>query len=65
MVFYVEPISHICTIAVDRQRLSREAPNDYVWDELFGKVIRTVVVRAIGDEGGQPVSLAPGADQVI
>src|SRR4029079_17517248 len=65
VILDIEPIAHILAIAVDWQRLSGETPDDHVRDELLGEVIGPVIVRAIGEQRRQPVSLAPGAHQMI
>lgn len=65
MVVDVEPIAHIRARAVDRQRLTLKAVEDDEWNELLGEVVRAVVVRAVGDEGGQTIGVVPSADQVV
>lgn len=65
MVVDIEPVAHVCACAVDRQRLTLKAVEDDEWDELLGEVVRAVVVRAVGDEGGQTIGVVPSADQVV
>ena len=65
MVLDIEPISDVVALPIDRQRLSREAPDDHVRNELLREMIGAVIVRAIGQESRKPIGLAPCADEVI
>ncbi len=60
-----EPVADLLAVAVDRQRLALEGVGDHQRDELFGELVRAVVVRAVGDDGGQAVGVDPGADEVV
>ena len=61
----VEPVADLEAVAVDRERLAGEGVVDHQGDELFGELIRAVVVGAVGDERGQAIGVVPGADEVV
>ena len=65
MILDVEPIANILALAVDRQRLSIERLDDHERNEFFRKMIGAVIVRAIGEQGRQPIGLVPGANQMV
>ena len=65
VVLHVEPVAHVLALTVDRQRLAGQCAHDHERDELLGELERTVVVRAVADEDGKAVRLAPGPDEVI
>jgi hypothetical protein len=65
MVVDVEPVANLVALAVDRQRLAVQGVEDHQRDELLGKVIRAVVVRAIGGDHRQSVGVVPGAHQMV
>ena len=52
-------------VAIDRQRLARQGVDDHQRDQLFGKVVRAVVVGAVGGEHRQAVGVVVGAHQVV
>lgn len=61
----MEPVADIAAIAIDRQRLVRQSANDRVRDQLLRKMIRPVIVRAAGYQGGKSVGFPPGANEMI
>ena len=65
MVFDIEPVAHVRALAVDGQRLALERIDDHQRDQLLGKMIGAVIVRAIADDGRQPVGVMPRVDQMI
>ncbi len=65
MIFYIEPVTDLVALAIDRQRLAIQCIEDHQRDQLLGEVIRAVVVGAVGDDGRQAVGTAPGAYQVV
>ena len=65
MVLDMEPIADLQAVAVDRDRLTFERVEDRERDQLLRKVIRPVIVRAVGDDGRKPIGRVPGGDQVI
>ena len=65
VVLDIEPITDVLPVAIDRQRLACQSFDDHVRDQLFGEMVRPVIVRAVGDECRQPVSFMPGAHQMV
>ena len=65
MIGDVEPVTNLLTIAVDRQWLACKRVDDHQRNELFGKMIRPVVVRAIGRHDWQAVGVVPSAHEMI
>jgi len=52
MVTDKQPIADVQAIAIHRKRFSSHGLLDHQRDQLFGKLIRPIVVRAVGGEGG-------------
>ena len=65
VVFDKEPVAHILARAVNRDRPARQRVQDHHRNELFGKVVGPVVVRAIAQHHRQAVGLMPGAHQMV
>lgn len=65
VIFHIEPIADLVTLAIDRQRLAFQGIEDHQRDQLLGEVIRAIVVGAIGHHGRQAISTAPSAYQMI
>ncbi len=65
VVFHIEPITDLVTLAVYRQRFAIQGVEDHQRDQLLGEVVRAVVVGAVGDDSRQAVSTAPGAHQMV
>jgi hypothetical protein len=65
MVAHVEPVADVHAIAIDGDGFAGEDTLDDDGDELFGKLKRTVVVRAICDNGGQAIGVMIGAHEHV
>ena len=65
MVFDVEPVADLLSIAVHRQGLAGERIDDHQRDELFREVIGAVVVAAVSGEHRQAVGVVVGTHQVV
>ena len=65
MVADIEPVADVQPVAVHRQGLAGDRVMDHQRDQLFRKLPRTVVVRAVGRQRGQPVGVAVRAHQMI
>ena len=48
MILNIKPIPDVKTIAVNRQGLSGEGIVNDQWDQLFRKLERPIVIRAVG-----------------
>ncbi|MCY1539184.1 hypothetical protein D9M68_747570 [compost metagenome] len=65
MIIDIQPVANLRAVTIYRQRLAGQGIEDHVRDQLLGKVIGPVVVRAVGDQYWQTVSTMPGTHQVI
>src|SRR5690242_2543742 len=65
VVLDIKPIADIVALAVDRDRLAMQPPQDGERDQLFGEMVGSVIIRAVADDGRQPEGFVPGADQMI
>ena len=65
VVANIEPVANVHSVAVKRKRFTcEEVLNDY-WDKLFRKLVRAIVVGAIGDDGVNAVGVVIGANQHV
>ena len=65
VILHIEPVAHILTLAVDRQRT---AVTDVVYeerDQLLGELVGTVVVRAVGHDRRHTVRIMERPHEVI
>ncbi len=65
MIVDVDPIAHVHAPAIDRQCLARRGLDDGERDELFGKLVGAVIVRAVGDDHRQAVGAVPRPRQMV
>ena len=49
MVFHIQPVAHIASVAVDRKLLAFQNVLDDKRNQFLGKMLRTVVVGTTGD----------------
>jgi hypothetical protein len=61
----IEPVADVLAVAVNRKLPAVESVGDNQGNELFGKMVGSIVVGAIGDQGGQGIGVMVSADQVI
>src|ERR1700744_879115 len=61
----VDPVPYLLSIAVDREGLAGNRIRDHERQKLFGKLVRTVVVRAVGCYSWQIVTMHVRTHQVI
>ena len=60
-----QPVANLLPVAVNRQRLAFQRVQNHEGNELLGKLVRAIVVRAVGDQHRQPVSMAVRAHKVV
>lgn len=65
MVNYIEPVAHILSFAIDRQRLAVADVVDEERDQLLGKLVGTVIVGAVRHDGRHAVRIVEGAYKVV
>src|SRR5262245_48888548 len=56
----VEPVADVEALPVDRHVVAGEPLDDGQWNELFGELIRSIVIRAVGDDSRQAIGVSPG-----
>lgn len=60
-----EPVPDIEAIAVDGQGFAFEGIKDHEGDEFFRELEGAVIIRAVGEGGGQAVGLVVGAHKMV
>ena len=65
VVFYVQPVAYVQTLAVYRQRLAMTDVVDEERDELLRELVRAIVVGAVGHDGRHSVCVVESAYKVV
>ena len=65
VVFNVQPVADLLTIAVDRQGLTCQRVDDHQGNQFFWKMVGPIVVAAIGGEYRQTIGVVIGPHQVV
>jgi len=65
VVKHVEPVADVLAVTVDRDILTVDRFTDDGRDEFLVMLLRTVVVRAVGDEGVHAVGVVVAADDHV
>ena len=65
MVFHEEPIADVLALAVNRERLLVADIVDEKRNQLFGELVRTVVVAAVRDNRRHAVGVVERANEVV
>ena len=65
VVSHVEPVAHVDSLSVDRERLIMQGVDNHQRNELFWKMIRAIVITAPADRDGQSVSTIIGQSKQI
>ena len=65
MVIDIEPVTHVCALAIDRQRLSVETVQYDERNELFREMVWAIVVGAVRDENRKTIGIVPSAYKMI
>ena len=65
MVFYEEPISHVLTLAVYWQWLAMANVVDKQRYQLLRELVRTIVVRAVGNDGRHAIGIVESTHEVV
>ena len=61
MVADVKPVAHILPIAIYRQRLTQQNIQAHQRNQLFRKLIRPIIIRAVRNQRGHSVGMEIGA----
>src|SRR5260221_49716 len=65
MVMHVQPVAYGAALTVDRQGLAGDGVQDHEGNELFGKLVGTVVVRAVDGQRRQPIGVMVRPHHVV
>ena len=65
MIHYIQPVAHVLTLAIHRQRFAVADVVDEQRDKLLGELIRTVVVRTVGYDSRHSVCVVEGTHEVV
>ena len=65
VVFNIEPVADVLALSIDRDGFAAQCFEEDDGNELFGKLIGAVVVRAVGDQDRQAVGIVPCTGEVI
>ncbi len=60
-----EPVTDVHAVAINRKRFAMDEILDNDRNELFGKLVRAVVIGAVGDDGIKPVSMMVSANEHV
>ncbi len=61
----IQPVPHIHSIPVDRQRFGVKRVVDDEGNEFFGELVGAVVVGAVRRQHRQTIGVVPGANQMV
>ena len=53
MIFNVQPVTNVFSVTVNRQLLPLHCVKDHEWNQFLRKLVRTIVVGTVGNQGGQ------------
>ncbi len=59
VIFNVQPIPNVFAFSVDGYRVAAQAFQYYHRDQFLGELVWSIIVRAICDQGWQPIRVVP------
>lgn len=65
MVDDIEPVAYIFTLTVDGEGLAVTDVVDEQRDQFFRELVWTIVVGAVGHDGGHSVCVVVGAHEMV
>lgn len=65
VVYHVQPVTHVLALTVYRQRLAVTDVVDEQRNQFFRELVRPVVVRTVGYDGGHAVCIVEGTDKMV
>ena len=60
MVFHIQPVSYIRSVAIHRQGFTLQDILDDQWDQLLREMIRAIIIRTAGDTYGHFIGIGIG-----
>src|SRR3546814_6054504 len=61
----MQPVADLHSVAIDRQRLARQRVQEEQRDQLFRKLIRAIIIGAVGRRRLQSIGVVIGADEMV
>ena len=65
VVYHIEPVAHVLSLPVNGERFAMTYIVDEQGYQFFRELIRTVVVRTVGHDGGHSVGIVEGAYKMV
>ncbi len=65
MIFHKEPVAHVLTFAINGEWLTMTDIVDEKRYQFFRKLIRAVVVGAVGHDGRHSIRVMKGTDKMV
>ena len=65
VILYIEPVSNLHTVAVNRQLFVLQGVVDHQRNQLFRELVWAVIVRTPGDIDGKPVCIPIGLHKEV
>src|SRR6267143_1218664 len=65
MILDIEPVADIGAFPIDRKRLTLQGIENDQWNQLFRKMIWSIVIRAVRNDNRQAIGSMPCHGQMI
>ena len=65
MIHYIQPVAYVLALTIYREKLAVTNVVDEEWNQLLRKLVRTIVVRAVGHDSGHTVGIVKSTNEVI
>ena len=65
VILDIKPVADIEAIPIHWHRFAEKTLNDHVRDKLLRKLVRPIIVGAIGDQNRKPIGMMPRADEMV
>lgn len=65
MIHHIQPVAHVLTLAIHRQRLAVTNIIDKQRNQLLRKLVRPIVVRAVSHYSRHPISIMISTHKMI
>ena len=65
MIYYIEPVTYILALAIDRERLAMTDVVDEERNQFLRELVRSIVVRAVGHDSWHAVCIVEGTYKMV
>lgn len=65
VIFYIEPVTNVLALSIDRKRLAVADVIDAKWNELLWELLRTIIVRTVGYDCRHAIGIMEGTNEVV